>query len=204
MQPGRDEPGDSESGETYTSAAPAAEPSQAETAIPDSAIPLAVIQSVRDEVSGWSTDQVQLAAAQVTIKYTFLLAFVSNAISSMSATARDRSLLTVLTLIRMFETHYGLDCEPIAETDITQALIHNGCLIANTSNGVLTQEPGDVVQPYLLQFVSNTAFDFEEGEKPTERDAFAMLMVLKTTLDLLDHAFTSHRESRTLAWAVRA
>src|SRR5687767_15737837 len=61
-------------------------------------------------------------------------------INAMSEAARDRSLLTVITLIRMFETHYGLDCEPIAESDITQALIRNGCLIAQAENGVLRSE----------------------------------------------------------------
>jgi SEC-C motif len=213
MQHGNDEPCSCGSGKNYeqcclTNDRPgvsAADPSLPENETPDSAIPPAVIQAIRDEVSSWSTEQIQRAAAQVTIKHTSLLAFVSSAINAMSETARDRSLLTVITLIRMFETHYGLNCEPIAETDITQALIRNGCLIAKAVNGVLIpQEPGDVVQPHVLQFVSSTAFDFEEHEKPSERDAFAMLMVLKTTLDLLDGAFSTHHAPRTLPWAVRS
>jgi hypothetical protein len=213
MQHGTDELCSCGSGKNYQqccltnapSAAPPGEPSPPENDTLDSTIPPAVIQAIRDEVSNWSEDQIQRMAAQVTIKHTSLLAFVSNAINAMSETARDRSLLTVITLIRMFETHYGLDCEPIAESDITQALIRNGCLIAKAANGVLIpHEPGDVVQPHVLQFVQKAAFDFEEHEKPSERDAFAMLMVLKTTLDLLDRSFSTHHAPRTLAWAVRS
>lgn len=213
MQLGRNEPCYCGSGKKYKkcclsngrSAGTADEPhsSRNEVDILDRAIPPAVIQAVMEEIDGWSSDQFERLANKLTKKHTVLLAFVATVLSSMPAAARDQSLLTVFALIRMFETHYGSNYKPIVEADVTHMLNRNGRLLVDTANGVLAQNPGDVVQPYVLQFVAD-AFDFEEDEMPNEHDAFSMLMVLKTTVDLLDRAYAASRKPAKFALAAHA
>ena len=183
--------------------ADAAISSLTEIEILNRAIPPAVIQSVMEEIDGWSASECLRLADEFTRRHMVLLAFVASVLISMPPAARDQALLTVFALIRMFERHYGPAHEAIVETDILRLVDRNKRLLANTSKGMLTQKPGDVVQPFALHFLSQVAFDFDvEGDEAfDERDALSILLMLKTTLDVLDHAYIATRESHQPVFA---
>jgi hypothetical protein len=55
----------------------------------------------------------------------------------------------------------------------------------------MAPKTGDVVQPFVMQFISDFGFDFDEEEQPDKRDALTLVLTLKTVVDILDHAFTA-------------
>jgi hypothetical protein len=175
---------------------------ETEEEILDRAVPASAIQAVLDEAERWSSNDFEHLTMTYSRNHPMLLAFAMEVFLDLQEQARNQSLLTLITLIHIFEKHYGSHYERITESGVTRAVNRNGYLVVNTVNRQ-QQRRGDVVQPFLLQFISDVLFDFEPDEMPSERDAFSMLLVLMTALDLLDRAYARRGANRELALASR-
>ena len=150
-----------------------------------------------EEVDTWSPAEFQKHTKDAATQYPALIAFVVAMLMTLNPQSRNQSLLVVITLIRIFERHYGRGHNEILENDIKAVVERNARLMVNTVDG-LDQNPGDVVQPFLLQFIADVAFDFEHDEMPKTEDGHTMLLVLKSTLDILDRAYAGTRVATEL------
>jgi hypothetical protein len=191
MAQGRNELCECGSGKKYKKCCLLSSPRLAETDedILDRAVPPSAIQCVMDEVDRWTARDFDRHSAEAIRRHPVLMSFVATMLTSLRDTPRNQSLLVILTLIRIFETHYGRRHDVITESDVTRAMGRNRRLVADTFKG-RNQQTGDVVQPFLLKFIGDVLFDFEADETPRDQEGFVMLMTAKTALDVLDRAYS--------------
>jgi hypothetical protein len=162
------------------------EPGESNLDILERAVPPEVIQSVMDEVDNWSPEDFRKLTERFLKEHPVLLVFVTAWLTPLPNDVRGHSLLVVCTLIRTFEKHYGRNHEPIIEADVRQVIDRNMRLMEEP---LRDQDPGDVVQPFLLKFISDTAFDFDDDELPESRDQYSLFLIMKSTVDLLDRSY---------------
>jgi hypothetical protein len=155
------------------------------------AIPPGIIGEILDEVDEWSAPDFRRVSGRLAEEYPTLLMFVASLIEPMPVPVRDQALITVLTVIQMFERHYGSHHEPIREHDMMRLIQRNIRMAKDLEESRMAPKTGDVVQPFVMQFISDFGFDFDEEEQPDKRDALTLVLTLKTVVDILDHAFTA-------------
>jgi SEC-C motif len=163
------------------------------------AVPPTIIQEVMDEIEGSPFDRFQALTQELLDRHPRLIAFVVGNVAYMREAIRHQSLLMVVSVIRMFEKCYGLKREPIAASNVESALRRNMNLILQTLAGNWSKQPGDVVQPFIVKFLGDALTDFQNDERPDERETAYLLAIFKTVVDVLDRAYALGGDRHSLA-----
>ena len=121
-----------------------------------------------------------------------LMMFVATTESALSIGEDSDTILDVMAIFRIFEKHYGRPSPPVQESEVTRFLHENGRSFTRLLSSFRpTKRAPRTLQPFVLDFIVGRLASraMEEGLDP--HDIFALFMLMKTIVDVLDKAYNS-------------
>ena len=169
--------------------------SESEQLTTDRTIGPATIEEVFHEIDAMSGKKLNRMLETFVTRNPDFMTFVAMMEGTIATGPESDTLLDILALFRIFEKHYGRPTPHIRESDVTP-LIETNCesiteMLGAPESKRLKPNPA---QPFLIEFIFKRLLVRIEEEGLDLRETFFLLLLLKTTADVLDYAYRRTNE----------
>ncbi len=148
------------------------------------------------EIANFSERRAEREMNQTARKQRELIGFIAAYTEDLSREAAELAFAMFFTIYRMFQNSADDDVESIRGSQIEHSLDQNESLLQRLEGAHVkfVERVAKVEasrQPFVMRYMVETLIDAPDDEDPvvlTEEETGALFLVLKTVVDVLDHA----------------